>query len=70
METRSNTPDFILARYLTDCLEAFDRATVRRDEYYDGGAARATRTNAAVLRTTAVEGVKGPGEEGALWPLA
>lgn len=28
-ENGSNTPDFILAEYLTDCLEAFDKATKR-----------------------------------------
>jgi hypothetical protein len=33
-ENKSNTPDFILARFLTDCLGAFDRATVARTKYY------------------------------------
>ena len=26
-ETGSNTPDFILAKYLTDCLDAFENAS-------------------------------------------
>ena len=26
-ENKSNTPDFILAEYLTDCLSAFEKAT-------------------------------------------
>ena len=30
MENGSNTPDFILADFLTDCLQAFDKATVER----------------------------------------
>ena len=34
IETGSDTPDFILAEYLTDCLRAFDKATVRREEWY------------------------------------
>ena len=34
IENESNTPDFILAEYLTDCLRAFDKATVRREEWY------------------------------------
>ena len=34
IESGSDTPDFILAEYLTDCLRAFDRATVRREEWY------------------------------------
>lgn len=33
-ETGSNTPDFILADYLVDCLNAFDKAVVRRSEWY------------------------------------
>lgn len=33
-EGGSNTPDFILANYLADCLEAFDRAAQRRREWY------------------------------------
>lgn len=34
MENRSDTPDFILAQYMTDCLEAFDRAVNRREAWY------------------------------------
>lgn len=30
LENGSDTPDFILAQYLTDCLEAFDRASRAR----------------------------------------
>lgn len=33
-ENGSNTPDFILAEYLTDCLAAFDRAVKWRAEWY------------------------------------
>lgn len=33
LEEGSNTPDFILADYLADCLEAFDRAVQRREEW-------------------------------------
>ena len=33
-ENHSNTPDFILAEYLTRCLEAFDIAVRRRDNWY------------------------------------
>ena len=31
-ESDSDTPDFILADYLLDCLEAFDKATRHRTE--------------------------------------
>jgi hypothetical protein len=34
MENGSDTPDFILAQYLVDCLGAFDRAAHRRTEWY------------------------------------
>jgi hypothetical protein len=33
-ENGSDTPDFILAEYLAGCLEAFDRAVARREEWY------------------------------------
>lgn len=33
-ENGSNTPDFILADYLRDCLAAFDRAVKAREEWY------------------------------------
>jgi len=33
-ESGSDTPDFILAEYLTDCLAAFDKATTRRTRYF------------------------------------
>lgn len=34
-EGESNTPDFILSVYMTDCLNAFSRATRRREHWYD-----------------------------------
>ncbi|MBK9952879.1 MAG: hypothetical protein IPP10_15630 [Candidatus Competibacteraceae bacterium] len=33
-ENDSNTPDFILADYMTDCLNAYDKAVARRTEWY------------------------------------
>jgi hypothetical protein len=33
-ENGSNTPDFILAEYLTDCLTAYDRAVTSREKWY------------------------------------
>ena len=32
LENESNTPDFILAEYLGDCLLAFDKAINKREE--------------------------------------
>lgn len=34
-ENGSDTPDFILARLMCECLEAFNRATKERDKWYD-----------------------------------
>lgn len=34
LENESNTPDFILAEYLSDCLRMFDKAVNRREEWY------------------------------------
>jgi hypothetical protein len=34
MENGSNTPDFMLAEYLMDCLRAFDKVMKRRDLWY------------------------------------
>ena len=33
-ENGSNTPDFILARFMQDCLEAFNRASNDRENWY------------------------------------
>lgn len=33
-ENGSNTPDFILAEYLIDCLAAFDRASNARSKWH------------------------------------
>jgi len=37
MENGSNTPDFILAEYLTDCLAAFDHAIQCRHRWWNNG---------------------------------
>ena len=34
IEGGSNTPDFILAEYLRQCLDAFDLVVRRRDQWY------------------------------------
>ena len=33
-ENDSNTADFILAKYLVNCLKCFNEATNRRDKWY------------------------------------
>lgn len=38
LENGSNTPDFILADYLFDCLEAFNRTSSAREKFYGKGA--------------------------------
>jgi hypothetical protein len=34
VENQSNTPDHILATYILECLQAFNRATMSREEWY------------------------------------
>lgn len=34
MENGSNSPDFLLAEYLVDCLAAFDKVVTRREAWY------------------------------------
>jgi hypothetical protein len=34
MENGSDTPDFILSEYLTDCLESYDDAVKAREKWY------------------------------------
>lgn len=34
MENGSDTPDFILAEYLADCLKVFDNAVTSRSKWY------------------------------------
>ena len=34
MENGSDTPDFILAEYMYNCLKSFNEITKRRDEWY------------------------------------
>lgn len=36
-ENGSNTPDFILAEYMSNCLDAFDKAVEAREKWYGRG---------------------------------
>lgn len=36
-ENGSDTPDYILAEFLTGCLEAYNRAVRRREAWHEGG---------------------------------
>lgn len=51
LEGESDTPDFILADYLVDCLTAFDKAVNQRAGWYHHtpkGEERATKSMASV----------------------
>lgn len=50
MENGSDTPDFILAEYLTDCLAAFDKATVARRRWHSAEEDKRHLANMAALR--------------------
>lgn len=34
LENFSDTPDFVLAEYINDCVAAFDRAVTLREKFY------------------------------------
>ena len=34
MENGSDTPDFLLAEYLTDCLNTFEKTMQKREKWY------------------------------------
>ena len=34
LESGSDTPDFILAQYMSDCLETFNQAMINRSAWY------------------------------------
>ena len=34
-ENDSNTPDFLLAKYLNGCLKNYNRVVIARDKWYD-----------------------------------
>lgn len=59
-ENGCDTPDFVLAEYLADCLAAFDRAVIAREKWYgrsagNGGAFPAHRLvneNGAEIRSS------------------
>jgi hypothetical protein len=46
-ENVSNTPDFILAEFMIDCLAAFDKATNTRSAWYSQNSEFAKSTDSA-----------------------
>ncbi len=48
MENGSDTPDFILAEYLTGCLSSFDKAVKRRQDWYYPGDAPSVDTRVII----------------------
>lgn len=35
LENKSNTPDFILARYMVKCLKTYNKAINKRDKWFN-----------------------------------
>lgn len=48
MEGRSNTPDFLLATYLMNCLETYEDAVYQRETFHANNRAMFDRTPLAV----------------------
>ena len=46
-ENGSDTPDFILAEFLTDCLVAFDKTVVARENWYGRACGNGVAINGA-----------------------
>lgn len=36
IENKSDTPDFMIAKYLVGCLKAFSNIVMKRDKFYNG----------------------------------
>lgn len=53
LENGSNTPDFMLADYLTDCLEAYGRITQAREKWYGRGSVEVTTPEGPETATAA-----------------
>jgi len=34
LETKSGTPDFVLSQFLSDCLDAYDKASIERRKFF------------------------------------
>ena len=54
LESESDTPDFILAEYILDCLDAFTDATNKREKWY-GRKKKDTRTKETEKATEVAE---------------
>jgi hypothetical protein len=55
MENASNTPDFILAQYLTNCLRAWNQATQQRETWYGRDARPTSPPNTGTERRLAAQ---------------
>ncbi len=48
MENGSDTPDWVLAEYLTDCLAAYDKTVAAREKWYGRACGGGATANAPV----------------------
>ena len=53
-ENGSNTPDFILAEYLVDCLTAFDKAVNAREMWFGRRNVNLSTVDSAIKETPKV----------------
>jgi len=47
-EGESNTPDFILAEYMSDCLKAFNKSVNKREEWHGRVATNTSRYGVSI----------------------
>ena len=59
-ENGSDTPDFILAEYLANTLDVFDRTVRRREQWYGRGVKEVADSETAAQLTRSVRGLDQP----------
>jgi len=58
-ENTSNTPDFILAQYMIDCLEAFEKASLAREKWYGTSLSVKNNEETIISKEMSIETARG-----------
>lgn len=58
MEKYSDTPDFVLAKYLMDCVDVWNANVIARDRFYGGKRVKAVQGKPPTTDTALLEGEK------------
>lgn len=63
MEMGSNTPDFVLAEYLKNCLKSFDKAIKARERYYGRSMYDDQIENNTIIKSDSIGVLNTPGSK-------